>query len=424
MELDQILREARSLDQQDPLSGFRQRFHIPKHGEQESIYFCGNSLGLQPKTVEKFISEELDAWKKYGVEGHFEGKRPWFHYHKFFPDLIKPIVGAKYDHEVVVMNTLTTNLHLLMVSFYKPENGRFKIITEAGNFPSDQYMLESQADFHGQSWDEAVIEIRPKEGERSLRTEDIISQIEKAGDSLALVMMSGVNYVSGQFFNLEKITQAGHSVGAKVGFDLAHAVGNLPLRLHDWGVDFATWCSYKYLNSGPGGPSGIFVHDRHADDKSIKRFAGWWGHKEEERFLMKPGFIPMKGAPSWQLSNAQVLSMAAHLASLEIFKEAGIEKLRKKSHEMSSFLDMQLAQIKSELGEVFEIITPKAFDSRGCQYSIVVPEKGKSVHKYLTEHGVISDWREPDVIRIAPVPLYNTFEDLAVFARLFKEALS
>jgi kynureninase len=313
---------AREQDRQDSLHSYREQFYFPQHQGNNCLYFCGNSLGLQPKAVAPALQQELEQWKTYGVEGHFKGQHPWMYYHKFLAAQSAAVVGAR-EEEVVVMNTLTTNLHLLMVSFYRPTADRFKIIMEAGAFPSDQYAVESQVKFHGFTPEEAIVEIAPRPGEDTLRTEDICAIIEKEGPQTALVMFAGVNYYTGQFFDLEAITKAGHQAGALVGFDLAHAAGNIPLKLHEWGPDFAVWCSYKYLNSGPGGPSGAFVHERHANNPDLPRFAGWWGHDEEHRFLMEKGFIPMRGAAGWQLSNAQIFSFAAHKASLDLFAEVG-----------------------------------------------------------------------------------------------------
>ena len=392
---------AQEQDQNDELKSYRNQFYIPKINGQDSVYFTGNSLGLQPKATESYILQELEDWKNLGVEGHFDGKRPWFHYHKFLTEKAAKIVGGKND-EVVIMNSLTTNLHLMMVSFYRPTKKRFKIITEAGAFPSDQYALETQTKFHGYNPEEAVIELFPRDGEDNLRTEDILKAINDNADSLALVMMGGVNYYTGQFFDLEQITTEAHKVGALAAFDLAHAAGNYPLKLHDWNVDFAVWCTYKYMNSGPGGTSGVFVHERHEMNPDLPRFAGWWGHDEENRFLMKPGYKPMKGAAGWQLSNAQILPMAAHLASLDMFDEVGMEKLRSKSLKMTGFLEFLIDELNETLGsEIVKIITPRAEKDRGCQLSLVMAQDGKKVFDELTKQGVISDWREPDVIRVA-----------------------
>ncbi len=412
---------AQQLDKDDPLAQYRSQFYIPKYKGNDSIYFTGNSLGLQPKSTRKYIEEELQAWQDHGVEGHFQGDRPWMYYHKFLKEQLAKVVGAN-PHEVVSMNSLTTNLHLMMVSFYRPTQKRYKIITEAGAFPSDQYALETQIKFHGLDPVETLVELKPRQGEHTLRTEDILQAIEEASDSLALVMMAGVQYYTGQFFDIKSITAKAHEVGALAGYDLAHAVGNVPVDLHDNNVDFAMWCSYKYMNSSPGGVSGVFVHERHADNPDLPRFAGWWGHDESERFQMKKGFIPMSGADGWQLSNVSVLSSAAHLASLQIFDKVEITELRKKSIKLTGYLEYLLHALN--LGkEQLEIITPSDPESRGCQMSLLVKKNGKQVFDTLAETGVIADWREPNVIRIAPVPLYNTFEDVYRFVEILKGVL-
>jgi kynureninase len=368
-------------------------------------------LGLQPKKASQYIHEELESWAMYGVEGHFLGKRPWFSYHENLTEFAAEIVGAK-PIEVVVTHSLTTNLHLLMVSFFRPSGKRTKILCEAKAFPSDQYALESQIKFHGLSMDH-LVEVAPRKGEHLIREEDILSKIHELGNELALVMIGGVNYYTGQLLDMEKITQAGHSVGAIVGFDLAHAAGNINLHLHDWGVDFAAWCGYKYLNSSPGGVSGMFVHERHANKPELPRFAGWWGHNKESRFKMEPGFSPMEGAEGWQLSNAPVLGMAAHLASLELFHEAGMERIGNKRDVMTAYLEFVIHDVSERHKErcTFEIITPADKTKRGAQLSILVHGQGKALFDKLSEEGVVADWREPNVIRIAPAPLYNSFED-------------
>lgn len=416
---------ARQLDRDDPLKPYRSQFHFPQHNGNDVIYLCGNSLGLQPRSVEKALLDELEQWKTYGVEGHFKGDMPWMHYHKFLTPQTARLVGAKQE-EVVVMNTLTTNLHLLMVSFYRPTRSRFKIIMEGGAFPSDQYAVESQVRFHGFNPEDAIVEVHPKPGETNLKTEHIIEAIKTHGESTALVMFGGVNYFTGQWYDLEAITRAGHASGAIVGFDLAHAAGNVPLKLHDWDVDFAVWCSYKYLNSGPGGPSGAFVHEKHSNKPELPRFAGWWGHDEDSRFLMKKGFIPMKGAAGWQLSNAQIFSFAAHKASLDIFDDAGMDALRKKSELMTGFMEYLISEANRS-GYHFNIITPKTPKDRGCQLSIITDESGRELYKHLMNNGVIADWREDNlfgknagVIRVAPVPLYNSFEDVFRFVEMMK----
>ncbi len=402
---------ALAQDAVDSLRHYRSLFHLPKGKKGgEVIYFCGNSLGLQPRTVEEALLRELKHWREEAVEGHFRGEMPWMYYHKFLQPQSARLTGAKPE-EVVVMNTLTTNLHLMMVSFYRPEGRRRKILVEGGAFPSDQYAVESQLRFHGIDPEEGMVELLPREGEHCLRTEDILRRIEELGEELALVLLGGVNYYTGQFFDLEAITRAAHAQGAVAGFDLAHAVGNVPLRLHDWDVDFAVWCSYKYLNAGPGGPSGVFVHERHGDRPDLPRFAGWWGYEEESRFLMRKGFKPMRGAAGWQLSNAQILSFAAHKAGLDIFDEAGMDALRQKSLRLTGYLEFLLNRL-NEQSRRFEIITPARPEERGCQLSLLALEQGRALYDYLTENDVVCDWREPNVIRVAPVPLYNSFEDV------------
>ncbi len=399
---------AKQLDKEDPLAHFRKQFHFPTIKGEKQIYFCGNSLGLQPKTVKKAVNDELDAWAELGVEGHFKKEFDWFGYHHFLTAMTARLVGAK-NKEVVVMNNLTTNLHLMMVSFYRPTKTRFKILMEANPFPSDRYALESQIKFHGFDPATALIELKPKKGKSNLCTDDIISTIEEHSDSLALVMMGGVNYYTGQAFEMDKIAEAAHEAGALAGFDLAHAAGNLHLQLNKWKVDFAVWCTYKYLNSGPGGTSGVYINEKHVADKTIPRFEGWWGNNEKTRFLMQKNFDPTPTAEAWQLSNAQILPMAAHRASLEIFDKAGIKNLRKKSVLLTGYLEYLLNDLA--INDI-SILTPKHSDHRGCQLSIVAKTQGKKLHSYLTKHHIISDWREPDVIRVAPVPLYNSFADV------------
>lgn len=416
---------AQQLDEQDPLKKYRSKFLLPNFHKEKVIYFTGNSLGLQPASTASYLQQELEDWAKWGVEGHFHAERPWFAYHEFLTAKSARIVGA-LPSEVVVTHSLTTNLHLLMVSFYQPKGKRTKIICEAKAFPSDQYALESQVRFHGLNPADTIIEIAPREGEHLIREEDILLAIAETGDELALVMFGGVNYYTGQLFNMKRITEAGHAVGAFVGFDLAHAAGNVDLHLHDWGVDFAAWCSYKYLNSGPGNVSGIFVHQRHEFNPELPRFAGWWGYDKETRFLMKPGFVPMKGAEGWQLSNAPVFGMAAHLASLDIFDEVGMAALRKKSELLTGYLEFIINDITARHGEKvsFEIITPKDKEKRGCQLSMLVHGQGKSLFEYISDKGVVADWREPNVIRMAPVPLYNSFEDIYRFGQILEGGIS
>ncbi len=404
---------AKKMDNKDDLAEYRQRFHIPPHGDGESIYLCGNSLGLQPRTVREAMERELHSWEKNGVEGHFKDTR-WVSYHEDLGKLMAPIVGA-LEEEVVIMNTLTVNLHLMMVSFYRPTNTRYKIMIEGSAFPSDQYAMKSQLRFHGH--ENALIELYPREGEGYLRHEDIVESIVKHGDSLALVMLGGVNYYSGQVFDMEDITRVAHRVGAVVGYDLAHAVGNIPLNLHEWEVDFAVWCTYKYLNSGPGAIAGAFVHQKHLG-KDLQRFAGWWGHDKSRRFLMEPDFVPMKTAEAWQLSNAPIFSMTPIRESLKIFNEVGMERLREKSMKLTGYLEFLLDSIDNN-----QIWISPPSEIRGCQISIHVRTNGKKLFDKLTEEGVICDWREPDVIRVAPVPLYNSFMDIYRFYRIMAKNL-
>ncbi len=415
---------ARQLDTEDPLKSFRERFHFPTFHDKPTRYFTGNSLGLQPKSTRKYVLEELDAWEKYGVEGHFHGKRPWFAYHENLTEWTAEIVGA-LPIEVVVTHSLTTNLHLLMVSFYQPKGKRTKILCEAKAFPSDQYALESQVRFHGLNPQEQIVEIAPRTNELLIREEDIYAKIKELGDELALVMIGGVNYYTGQLFDMEKITTLGHEVGAIVGFDLAHAAGNINLHLHEWGVDFAAWCGYKYLNSSPGGVSGMFVHERHANNTELPRFAGWWGHDKEKRFLMEPGFHPMAGAEGWQLSNAPVLGMAAHLASLELFHEAGMDRIGAKRDLLTAYMAFIIDDLSTRNNDrvSFEIITPSDKTKRGAQLSIMAKGQGRKLFDALSAEGVIADWREPNVIRVAPAPLYNSFEDCYWFGQLLEKAI-
>lgn len=402
------LQFAQSQDQTDILFPFRERFHFPQHNGSDVAYFCGNSLGLQPKSVSYLMEKELADWAKWGVEGHFNAAMPWFSYHHFFSERLAKIVGANKE-EVVAMNTLTVNLQLLMLSFYRPKGSRYKIIMEAGAFPSDQYAVETQVRMYGYDPADAIIEIAPVEGAYIIEEDAIVKAIEEAGSSLALVIIGGVNYYTGQLFDMQRITAAAHTVGAYAGFDLAHAMGNAILKLHDWDVDFACWCSYKYLNSGPGGVGGAYVHEKHGNDPSFFRLAGWWGNDENTRFKMQKGFNPQKGAGSWQMSNAPVFNMVAHNASLDIFEKAGMKELREKSDRLTAYLEFLLQQIKNV---EFEIITPGDPKRRGAQLSLLFKHDGKKVFNLLTEAGIVADWREPNVIRISPVPLYNTFEDV------------
>jgi kynureninase len=410
------LEYAQSQDDIDILYPFRERFHFPQHNDKDVVYFCGNSLGLQPKSARYLFDRELSDWAKWGVEGHFNAENPWFSYQKPFSASLAKIVGAK-EEEVVAMNTLTVNLHLLLMSFYRPTKERYKIIMEAGAFPSDQYAIETQVRMHGYNPDDAIIELTPREGEYTLRDEDILKAISDAGNSLATVMIGAVNYYTGQFYNLKDITEEAHKVGAICGFDLAHAMGNVPMQLHDWNVDFACWCSYKYLNSGPGGVGGVFVHETHGNNPDTFRLAGWWGNDESTRFKMKKGFIPSKGAASWQMSNAPVFNMIAHKASLDIYDKTSVQTLRNKSLTLTAYCGFLLKQLTHLQ---FEIITPSEPHRRGAQLSLLFGKDGRKVFDALTNEGVIADWREPNVIRIAPVPMYNTFEDVYRFYEILK----
>lgn len=410
---------AQALDQTDPLASYRSEFLFPQHDGKNMLYFTGNSLGLQPKSTRASVNQELDDWATFGVEGHFHAKRPWYSYHEIFAKGSAMVVGAK-ESEVVVMNQLTVNLHLLLISFYRPEGKRKKILFETKPFPSDHYAFESQAKLHGLDPADVLVEMQPREGEVTLRTEDIVAKINELGDELAVVCFGAVNYFTGQFFDIATITKSAHAVGAKAGFDLAHAAGNVPLQLHEHGVDFACWCTYKYLNSGPGSVSGAFVHERHHKDKSLIRLAGWWGHNKATRFQMQPGFDPIESAEAWQMSNAPVLSMAAHKASLEIFERVGMTSLREKSLMLTGYLEFIVQSIARETGIALRILTPENPSERGCQLSVVVPGATKQLVHDLAAQGVIVDWREPNVIRLAPVPLYNSFEDVYAFGQTLK----
>jgi kynureninase len=411
---------ARSEDERDPLRSFRSRFAIPNASNgDEAVYFTGNSLGLMPLTVREHVEQELADWERLAVEGHIHARNPWLPYHEFLTERLARVVGAK-PVETVAMNSLTVNVHLLLVSFYRPSAERHKIIIEKGAFPSDRYAVVSQIKFHGFDPTEALVEIAPREGESTLRTEDIVEQIERHGESAALLMFGGVNYYTGQAFDMAAITAAAHKVGAVAGFDLAHAAGNLELNLHDWDVDFAAWCSYKYLNAGPGAVAGAFVHERHAEAFDLPRFAGWWGHDKATRFLMGPDFKPLPGAEGWQISNPPILQMAALRASLAEFEAAGMERLRAKSLRLTGYLEQLIREIDDDRSSV---ITPVDPQSRGCQLSIRVRGSEKTLFEKITAGGVVADWREPDVIRVAPVPLYNSFEDVHRFSVVLRDAL-
>jgi kynureninase len=379
-------------------------------------------LGLQPKNAETYINQELEDWKNLGVEGHFHAKRPWMPYHEFFSKSLGKLVGAKPE-EVVAMGTLTNNLHLLMVSFYRPQGKRNKILCEAKAFPSDQYALASQARFHGFKPKDVIVELAPRQGEHTLRKADVLAKIEEVGDELAMLMIGGVNYYTGQVHDMKTITAAAKKVGAFVGWDLAHGIGNIELKLHEWGADFAAWCSYKYVNSGPGSTAGIFVHERHHGQADIPRFEGWWGHEKESRFKMPDKFVPMPTAEAWQLSNAPVFAMAPHRAALDIFDETTFEQRREKAVKLSGYLEFVLDEIAKKNNANFEIITPRKWDERGSQLSVFLHGQGRALFDKLMAAGVIADWREPNVIRMAPVPLYNSFEDIWRFGQKLEAAL-
>ncbi len=419
MNFENNLAFAQQLDQNDPLRELRNEFLFPQQYGKPFVYLCGNSLGLQPKSARGVLEEQMKNWQNYAVEGWFEGDSPWMFYHKELKRLMAPLVGAS-PAEVCPMNTLTVNLHLLMVSFYKPVHGRYKIIMEAGAFPSDQYAIESQVRFHGYDPADAIIEVAPRKGEYTLKTEDILKAIADNGEEIALVLFGGVNYFTGQWFDMKAITEAGHNIGAVVGFDLAHAAGNVPVQLHDWDIDFACWCSYKYQNSGPGGISGIFVHEKHFSDTSLNRFAGWWGYQEQQRFKMEKGFIPGAGADGWQISCTQVMPMALYYASLQLFEKAGfIAPLRAKSKTLSAYLFFIINEVNEVLGTTqYKIITPVTEADRGAQVSIVAAVNGKAIFNALVANNVLGDWREPNVIRLSPVPMYNSFEDVFTLGQL------
>lgn len=413
---------AREADRQDPLRDIRKEIVFPQHNGREAIYFTGNSLGLQAKKARQYANEEFDDWATFGVEGHTDSRRPWLHYHEFFTKPLAKIVGAKPE-EVVAMNGLTTNLHLLMVSFFKPQGKRKKILCEGKAFPSDQYALRSQLRFHGLE-ESDLIELKPDPETELITDERVLQAIEGHGDEIALVMLGGMNYYTGQFFDMETITRKGQEAGAIVGWDLAHAAGNVILKLHDWNVDFAAWCGYKYLNSGPGGVSGVFVHERHHGQTDIPRFEGWWGHDKATRFKMPDEFKPIPTAEAWQLSNAPVFAMTPLLASLELFEQAGMERLREKSIKLTGYLEFVINEVRNNTGVPLKVLTPDDQAKRGAQLSVVVPEVGKKVFDRLTKNGVIADWREPDVIRMAPVPLYNNFEDIYRFGQILEQSLN
>jgi len=415
---------ARQQDDLDPLKSYRDRFHLPDFGRERSIYFSGHSLGLQPRTAKAAVEVELADWARYGVEGHFEATNPWYGYHELLTAPMAGIVGARAS-EVVCMNSLTTNLHLLFVSFYRPTSDRYKIISEGRMFPSDRYLLETQANFHGFDPDDAIVEISPREGEGVIREEDILEAIATHSDQLALVFFGGVNFFTGQLFDMRKLTEAAHAVGAIAGFDLAHAAGNVPLGLHEWDVDFAAWCSYKYVNAGPGNVGAIFVHERHGRNFEIPRFGGWWGYDKDRRFLMESGFQPMEGAEGWQLSNAPVVGMSMLRSSLEIFDQVGMQSLRRKSELLTGYLEFTIDSLAAEFPDAdISIITSRNSEQRGSQLSLNVAGREKDIFDKMTAAGIIGDFREPCMIRVAPVPLYNSFEDVFTFGEVMRELLA
>ena len=415
---------ARALDAADPLARFRERFFLPRHPADGTpvVYLTGNSLGLQPRSTAAFVQAELAHWAEHGVEGHFREPGRWVDYHQRLTAPLARVMGAQ-PGEVVAMNTLTVNLHLLLISFYRPTKTRYKLLLEGGAFPSDQYAAESQVRLHGLDPATAIVELNPRPGEHTLRAEDIEAAIQTHGESLATILIGGINYYTGQLFDMAAITRWGHAVGATVGFDLAHAAGNVPLHLHEWGPDFACWCSYKYLNSGPGGVSGVFVHARHANRPGLPRLAGWWGHDAGVRFKMEPGFRPMPGAEGWQLSNAQVIPLAMHRAALEVVEDAGgMEVLREKAVRLTAYLEALLNDLALP-PDILENITPPDPAQRGSQLSLLVNRNGRALFEALTAAGIVADWREPNVIRIAPVPLYNSFEDAWRFVEVLRQAV-
>jgi len=411
---------AAALSARDPMASYRARFHIPRMPDgADCVYLCGHSLGLQPKSVRGAIEQELQDWERLAVEAHLHARNPWLPYHEMLAGPTAKLVGA-LPIEVVVMNSLTVNLHLMMVTFYRPTPERNKILIEANAFPSDQYAVQSQIRYHGYDPATSLIEIGPRRGETSIRTEDIEERIAAEGERIALVLFGGVNYFSGQAFECARIASAGHAKGCVVGFDMAHAAGNLPLKLHDWDADFAVWCSYKYLNGGPGCVGGCFVHERHAHNPKLPRFAGWWGNDKQARFRMGPTFQAIPGAEGWQLSNPSILSMAALRASVDIFEEAGMERLRAKSEVQTAYLKFLLEQHPSDR---FAIITPSDPAQRGAQLSLRLSKNGRAICDRLAKRGVLCDWREPDILRVAPAPLYNSFLDVFSFAENFLSAI-
>jgi kynureninase len=422
MEFKNTREFAKELDKIDPLRSYKDEFIFPKVNGKKVVYFTGNSLGLQPKSAKKYVDEVMTDWANLAVEGHFYADKPWWDYQERFSEKLAKVVGAK-PHEITVMNTLTVNLHLLMVSFYRPEKKRYKIICEEKAFPSDQYMIASQVKFHGYDPKDAIVEIKKRPGENNFRTSDILDTIKEVGEECALVLIGGVNYYTGQVLDMETITKAGHDIGAKVGWDLAHAAGNIELKLHEWNVDFAAWCSYKYMNSGPGNASGCFINEKYHGLRDIPRFEGWWGHNKERRFLMEPEFQPEPNAHAWQVSNAPILALAPYLASLEMFDEVGMPALIEKRNKIVAYLEYILHEIDREVEGDFEIITPANQEERGTQLSVFLHGEGRELFNYLMKSGVITDWREPNVIRLAPAPFYCSYEDMYEFGQILKKGI-
>lgn len=413
---------ALALDQADPLAAYRSQFHIPQTTNGNKVlYFCGHSLGLQPKNTAALVQQELQHWQQNAVEGHFTGARPWLSYHEQLTEGLAELCGA-LPIEVAAMNSLTVNLHLLLISFYKPTPKRHKIVIEANAFSSDRYAVSSQLTLHGYDPETSLIELKPRVGEDVLRTEDILSLIEREGHAISALVLPGVQYLTGQYLDIPRITQAAHQQGCVIGFDLAHAIGNVPLQLHEWNVDFAVWCGYKYLNSGPGAIGGMFVHERHAQRPELPRLAGWWGHDKQTRFTMPHDFSPLLGAEGWQLSNPPILACAPLISSLEIFHSARLSKLRAKSVQLTEFLYGLLTAHCPKVS----VITPSDPSQRGCQLSLrlaMSPSKAKRIYEDLALQGIMCDWREPDIIRVAPTPLYNTYFEVFTFVATLQSML-
>ncbi|SFJ61854.1 kynureninase [Myroides guanonis] len=422
MEFKNTLEFARELDKKDTLAKYRTEFNFPKVNGKEVIYFTGNSLGLQSNRSVDYVKEVMDDWANLAVEGHFFADKPWWDYHERFSSPLSKLVGAK-PSEVTVMNTLTVNLHLLMASFYRPTQKKFKILCEEKAFPSDQYMIQSQVQFHGLDPKDTIVEIKRRDGEHNFRIEDILAKIDEVGDELSLVLIGGLNYYTGQVLDMKTITAKAHEYDAYVGWDLAHAAGNIKLELHEWGADFAAWCSYKYMNSGPGNASGCFIHEKHHNNMDLPRLGGWWGHNKERRFLMEPKYDPIQSAHGWQISNLPILSLAPYLASVEMFDEIGMDKLVEKRDVITSYLEFILKEVARETNANFEIITPSDPKERGSQLSVLLHGEGRRLFDYLMEEGVIVDWREPNVIRLAPVPLYTSYEDMYHFGQILKNGV-